>query len=330
MTLVYIFAFIVGAVMGSFLNVVGLRFLKEMSLVNPGSHCYQCQTPIKPYDNIPILSWLILKGQCRNCKAPISIQYPVIEALTGLLFVATLYTFGLSWQSGFILYLIANFIVIFITDFREQYIYDINSLGLIPFGLVYSFLNLGDLPGSVSFFSFSLPASFTSALTAVASVFVLFFVLNLVSCLLIGKRGFGEGDTRLLMGIGAFFGLPFTMWVFLISFIIQVCVGIPLLLKQWVQHKAYWPAGLLLLSFVLAGAPYLFQAWLNQSGVLLPIVLASCGAAMFCSLKSLKLARNLSIGLTYLPFGPAIVIACLILIFFQVPLLAWTSSLLEH
>jgi leader peptidase (prepilin peptidase)/N-methyltransferase len=81
------FAGVLGALGGSFLNVVAYRLPRHESLVTPASHCTRCGTPVKPYDNIPVLSWLLLRGHCRKCSAPISVRYPLVEALTAVLCV---------------------------------------------------------------------------------------------------------------------------------------------------------------------------------------------------------------------------------------------------
>ncbi len=81
------FAGVLGAIVGSFLNVVSYRLPRHESLISPASHCPKCGTPVKPYDNIPILSWLLLRGRCRSCAAPISLRYPLVEVLTAALCV---------------------------------------------------------------------------------------------------------------------------------------------------------------------------------------------------------------------------------------------------
>jgi leader peptidase (prepilin peptidase)/N-methyltransferase len=86
------FAGVLGAIVGSFLNVVAYRLPRHESLVTPASHCPNCGTPVKPYDNIPILSWLLLRGHCRGCGAPISVRYPLVEALTAALCVGAVLT----------------------------------------------------------------------------------------------------------------------------------------------------------------------------------------------------------------------------------------------
>lgn len=327
MPLVYMMTFVLGALMGSFLNVVGLRFLREESIIWPGSHCYSCNTAIKPYDNIPVISWLLLRGKCRHCKTPISIQYPLIEFLTGSLFVAIVANYGFTLQAGFLIYLVCNLMVILITDFREQYIYDMNSIGLIPFGLAYNWLNLGQIPvtasGVVPFtgLHWTVPEAFASALAAVVGAFVLFFVLNLLSRLMIGRPGFGEGDTRLLMGLGAFFGVKWMIMIFVLSFAIQAGIGIPMILRQWALQHAYKPIGLFSTGLTLAVLPYGAQVVVTDSMLILLIAVLCAPIAMICAMKALKQAQSLPTGLTYLPFGPAIVAACLLMLFFSEPII---------
>ena len=88
------FAGVLGAIVGSFLNVVAYRLPRHESLISPASHCPACGTPVKPYDNIPILSWLLLRGHCRSCGAPISPRYPLVEALTAALCVGAVLAHG--------------------------------------------------------------------------------------------------------------------------------------------------------------------------------------------------------------------------------------------
>ncbi len=316
-----IWMFCLGAVIGSFLNVVALRFLREESLL-PGSYCYHCKAKIKPYDNIPILGWLKLKGKCRSCKGPISVQYPLVELGTALLFMLTAQHFGLTWQTAFLCFLTANFMVILITDFREQAIFDINSLGLIPAGLIYAGLNFHHHPGhfmmSIGPWTWPIPLSLVSALAAIVLSAVIFGVLNLISRILVGKEGFGEGDTRLLMGIGAFFGAKWLLLTFLLSFIIQAIIGIPILLFQWIRQKAYQTTGLMACGLLFAVVPYWIQPYLqHQITWLLMITLIFSGLALYSAFKALRLAKDLPIGLTYLPFGPAIIAACLLILFIK-------------
>jgi leader peptidase (prepilin peptidase)/N-methyltransferase len=93
----YAVALVLGLAVGSFLNVVIYRLPRRESLVRPGSHCPECGHAIRFYDNVPILSWLTLRGRCRDCGAGISVRYPVVEAITGVAFVLALWRFGLEW-----------------------------------------------------------------------------------------------------------------------------------------------------------------------------------------------------------------------------------------
>jgi leader peptidase (prepilin peptidase)/N-methyltransferase len=93
----YAVALVLGLALGSFLNVVIYRLPRHESLVRPGSHCPNCGHPVRFYDNIPILSWLLLRGRCRDCEAPISARYPLVEAITGVAFVLAMWRFGLDW-----------------------------------------------------------------------------------------------------------------------------------------------------------------------------------------------------------------------------------------
>ena len=131
----YIFIFIVGAIVGSFLNVVIHRIPNEESIIFPNSACPKCQKPIKPYDNMPILSWLMLGGKCRNCKESISPRYPLVELLTGLLFVLTF------WQIGFNLFLpvclifVATMLSLIFIDAEHMILPNVINFPLLGFAL---------------------------------------------------------------------------------------------------------------------------------------------------------------------------------------------------
>ena len=123
--------FLLGLIIGSFLNVCILRIPRAESIVLPASHCPACNTAIKPYDNIPVLSWLMLRGRCRKCKAPISALYPCRGTATGLLFVACYLVFGLTAEALKWAIFAALMVVLTVTDFRERILPDkVNFVGL--------------------------------------------------------------------------------------------------------------------------------------------------------------------------------------------------------
>lgn len=314
--------FVIGAMIGSFLNVVGLRLLREEEFINKGSYCYHCQSPIAWYDNIPIASWLALMGRCRHCKLTLSVQYPLVELATGLLLMALLYSHGFTIQTLLLAFLLFNLIVIMITDLREQYIYDVNSLSLIPVGLIYAGLTPGVYGpmGDISLLGVALPAAMVSSLIAVVGAFLVFFTLNLISRLLVGTIGFGEGDVRMLMGIGAFFGWPWMLWVFITGFLIQAALGIPYMLWQWWRQRAFRVIGLTTGGFMCAFVPYTLQwIWPDTTMMLLTALLFG-GCAMLFAMKGLRAAKALPNGLTYLPFGPALALATMLIVFFHAPI----------
>ncbi|HEX7504027.1 MAG TPA: prepilin peptidase, partial [Syntrophales bacterium] len=125
-------AFVFGAAIGSFLNVCIWRIPEGKSIVFPSSHCPKCGNPVRPYDNIPILSWLILRGRCRDCGESISTRYPLVELLTALLSLAIFWMYGpsLTYLAAFLF--TAVLIVITFIDFDHQIIPDVISLPGIP------------------------------------------------------------------------------------------------------------------------------------------------------------------------------------------------------
>src|SRR5260370_42692881 len=124
------FFFLFGICIGSFLNVCISRIPEGLSIVSPGSRCPRCLKPIKPYDNVPILGWLWLRGKCRNCRLPISPMYPIIEFLTGAMFVLTYYAFGLTLGTFKFLIFYCLLIVLIVTYLRLRILpYAINWTG---------------------------------------------------------------------------------------------------------------------------------------------------------------------------------------------------------
>ena len=118
------FIIVLGTLIGSFLNVVIYRLPKEESISFPPSHCSNCKTRLKPLDLIPIFSYLFLKGKCRTCETKISIQYPIIEAVTGFTFLFTYIQFGLTLELIQYLFILSIFIAIFVIDYRHYIIPD--------------------------------------------------------------------------------------------------------------------------------------------------------------------------------------------------------------
>ncbi|MCG6917163.1 MAG: prepilin peptidase [Deltaproteobacteria bacterium] len=207
-----LWVFAVGAAVGSFLNVCIVRLPKGLSLVKPGSHCPSCQSPIRFYDNIPLLSYLILRGKCRKCKASISPRYFLVEGLSGLNGLALFRTFGLSPELLVYFIFFSALLVIIFIDLDTWTIPDLITLPGIVAGVAASFL----LP-NVNLWQ--------SLLGLLAGGGVLFLVA--MGYQLLRKReGMGGGDIKLLAMIGAFLGLPGVIYTLFASSLAGSLVGV--------------------------------------------------------------------------------------------------------
>ncbi len=217
--LLLIFALLLGAVVGSFLNVVILRLPKDDgSIVFPASHCPSCMTPLSWYENIPILSYLFLRGKCGHCKSKISLQYPVVELLMALLSCAVFAEFGLTLTAaGYFIFTAALLVIIFI-DIHHQIIPDSISLPGIVLGFLFSFFN----PNLAWLDSLIGLACGGGVLYAIA---VLYYILR-------RQEGMGGGDIKLLAMIGAFLGWQSLLFVVFFSSFTGAAVGIAAMVKQ--------------------------------------------------------------------------------------------------
>jgi leader peptidase (prepilin peptidase) / N-methyltransferase len=194
-----LFAFLFGAVVGSFLNVVIVRLPEGESIVRPRSRCPKCHDMIPWYLNLPILSWIALRGRCRSCKTPISIRYPTVELLTGTLFVAALSTFGPSLAALTAAIFAAGLVAITFIDIDVWEIPDEIS---IPGAIVGSILRP---------FAFDVPwfDGLLAAVLGASGLALLRWAHMLVRKLMTGEatEGLGLGDVKLIAYIGAFVGV---------------------------------------------------------------------------------------------------------------------------
>ena len=228
--------FLLGLVIGSFLNVCILRIPADKSIVLPSSSCTKCGKAIAPYDNIPVLSWVFLGGKCRSCKAKISAMYPAVELLTGILFLACYLVFGLSVEALKWAVFSALLVVLTITDLRERILPDeVNFFGLGA-GLLFSFFTV-PLDGTAlwiatRWFDFPPPRmalSFADAvLGAVAGSGLLWLVAEGYFRIR-GREGMGLGDVKMMAAVGAFLGLKRTMMTVLAGSLLGSVIGILLI-----------------------------------------------------------------------------------------------------
>jgi leader peptidase (prepilin peptidase)/N-methyltransferase len=230
--------FLLGLVIGSFLNVCILRIPREESVVLPPSHCPGCNAPIKPYDNIPVVSWLLLGGRCRNCKAQISPMYPIVELLTGLLFLATyLWISPGMGVAGWIAFakwatFAALLVVLTITDIRERILPDkVNFLGL-GLGLLFSPF-LPPIDGTAAWLSrrlFDFPPpvpvlAFGDALLGAAAASGLLWLVAEGYFRLRGREGMGLVDVKMMLMAGAFLGVQRALLTIMVGALLGSLIG---------------------------------------------------------------------------------------------------------
>ena len=220
---------IFGATVGSFLNVCIFRLPKEESIIWPGSHCPLCRKPIKFYDNIPLVSYLLLRGRCRYCHSPISIQYPSIEGITALGSLILFMKFGPSLSYLFYFSFVAALIVITVIDLYHQIIPDVISLPGIGAGLLASLI----IP-QITFLN-----SLFGILLGGGS---LFLVATLYQWLF-KREGMGGGDVKLLAMIGAFLGWKAVILTILLSSLIGSITGIIIMVSKGKDFKYAIPFG---------------------------------------------------------------------------------------
>lgn len=243
---------IFGLLVGSFLNVVihrlpkmmeqewraqSLEFLGQepaepetrMTLSTPNSSCPQCGHAIRPWENIPVLSYLFLRGKCSNCKAGISLRYPLVELLTGALTLVVVHHFGASWQSLLAFAFTAMLIAMSMIDFDTQLLPDKLTLPLLWLGLIAN--------------SFGLFTSLQDAVWgAVAGYLVLWSVFHLFK-ILTGKEGMGYGDFKLLAALGAWMGWQALPMIILLSSLVGAIIGISLILFRGRDRQIPIPFG---------------------------------------------------------------------------------------
>lgn len=257
MLLLEIFSFILGAIIGSFLNVCIFRIPRDKSIVRPGSSCPGCSAPIRFYDNIPLISYLVLRGKCRKCAEPISIRYPAVELLTALFFAGIAWRFGLSVDAAAALVFACILIVISFIDLEFQVIPDIFSLGGLLLGMLLSFLRTTPFFGQELLVPFgSLPAILQSLLGVLLGGGILYAIARLYEVVR-KAEGMGGGDIKLLAMIGAFCGITGVVFSLVAGSIVGALVGLPLMLIKGQGTKYAVPFGPFLslgaLLYVFAG-----------------------------------------------------------------------------
>lgn len=228
-TIYALFSLVFGMVVGSFLNVCICRMPKDESVVSPPSHCPHCSYQIRWYDNIPVISYLLLRGKCRGCGARISLQYPLVELLNGILTLLLFLRFGPTLSFAALFVFCSALVVITFIDIEHQIIPDEISLSGIVIGFVLSFF----LPGH---------GWLNSILGILLGGGSLLFVAYAYQWLT-GKEGMGGGDIKLLAMMGAFLGWKSIPFIILASSLVGSVVGISIMLFQKKDSKLAIPFG---------------------------------------------------------------------------------------
>ena len=328
--------FIIGTIFGSFINVVILRSLSEESIVFPASKCPKCQTPLKWYHNIPVLSYLFLRGKCAFCNEKISIQYPIVELLTGLIFLGTtMFYFHSCIEWGFIdgynfnnislwLFTLAVsclYIIIAGTDIKSLVVYELHTyiiMGIsLLFGLVKSiytgswYILLYTIAGAVIFYLFVLG-------------------LKIFFDKLLKTEAIGDGDPFIAGAIGSVIGAvlpPETSFVllllailiiFMLSPLVYAVWAVPLYLYNLYMQKNYYLMSILI-AFLAYALTYVFAynvGWLGNSIAQISSFCVAVALGLWVCFELLRnLRRNQASICAQIPLGPALVLTAFVMMF---------------
>lgn len=263
-----VFVFALGLVIGSFLNVCILRIPGGKSIVLPPSACPQCGAHIRPYDNIPVISYLLLRGKCRGCKTRISPMYPLVELLTAILFFGCYLAFGITIEALKWSVFSAIMIVLVFTDLRERILPDVINFVGLAVGLIFSFF-IPSSDGTARFVAYYVFPSLHSArgisvldavLGAIAGGGLLWLVMEAYFRLR-HREGMGLGDVKMMLMVGAFLGLKGTMLTIFAGSLLGTLLGIVFILARGKKSDYELPFGTFLgmaaILVVFFGTPFM-------------------------------------------------------------------------
>lgn len=232
----YLVVGLFGALVGSFLNVCIYRLPRHESIAWPGSHCPSCSHPIAWYDNVPIVSYLLLAGRCRHCGAHIPYRYPLVEALNALGYVWIVWFFGMTWSAAAYGILYSALVVVAGTDLSHK---------VIPNAITFPGIVLGLLSAATI-----LPLGLLNGLLGVLVGGGILWLLAWASPYLFGKEGMGGGDIKLLAMIGAFLGWKPALMTIMVGSFLGSLVGVGLIAAKVIRREDYIPFG----PFLVCGA----------------------------------------------------------------------------
>ena len=314
-TFLIVVAFIFGCVWGSFFNVVIHRLPRKMSIIKPGSHCFSCNAPIAWYDNIPLVSWLVLRGTCRHCGARFSFRYFVVELITGLLFMFVMMKYvGVLTTKGHVLagavaivlhwLMVGGFVVLTFIDFDHKIIPDSVTIPGMVLGLIASFavptlvVRYGVTPETVSHWKGLLQGAI--GLVAGAGIMWLIAVLGKAA---FKKEAMGGGDLKLMAMIGAYMGWQLVLLILFLSALVGTLVGVSLIIIGTIRSRKLIKP----LQEILDGDPDPKKRDRIEKEIE--------------QIDSQRIAWS-----SQIPFGPYIVLGALIAFFFGPDLIHWYFS----
>ncbi len=276
----YSFVFVLGLILGSFLNVVIYRLPREESIIYPPSHCTNCGSGIRFYQNIPLLSYIFLRGKCHSCGSRISLVYPVVELLTALLTTLLFYKFGLTVITFVYLIVILSLIVITFIDLEYMIIPNVITLPGIVIGFTYNFLitDFGQLSASLGYIDSHSVLHLITSIPVINSFFGILlgggilYAIAVFYRLIKKSEGMGMGDVKLLAMLGAFLGIKGVFFTIFVSSLLGAVVGITIILMKKGDMKFAIPYG----PFISFGA----ILFIFTGGF--PLTISNCLVSIWC------------------------------------------------
>lgn len=266
------YIFVLGLLIGSFLNVCILRIPQGESIVLPPSACPKCGAKIRPYDNIPVISYLLLRGKCRGCRARISPMYPLVEVITAILFLGCYWTFGLTMETLKWCVFASIMIVLVFTDLRERILPDLVNFCGLGLGLVFS-LFMPSTDGTARLLAYTTFHSLQStraislldALLGAAAGGGLLWLVMEAYFRLRHREGMGLGDVKMMLMVGAFFGIKRTLLTIFAGSLLGTLLGMVFILARGKKSDYELPFGTFLgaaaLLVVFFGTPVMNWYW---------------------------------------------------------------------
>ncbi len=319
MTVASFFILLVGLCFGSFLNVVVLRAFSGESISYPASKCPTCQKPLYWWHNIPVLSYILLRGKCHFCKTHISWQYPLVELITAVMFLLAFLKFGMSMHLIFLWAIIFMSLVLAVTDIKEHVVFLMHCLVFALIGLIYHAGSTGVMAltgAELTWLHNPLTTSILGLLLGGAIMLVYFGVSFVLAG---GRMAMGDGDIYIAMALGACYGWE-KIWIIIVGgFLIQALLTGVLFEYRLLQEKNYklfyslLAVGVLALGYWISSTTGKFEE--NVIYLLIYTILLIGTAIYVCKQLFGKVLGSKTEGLA-VPFGPALVLAGFAVMFF--------------